>query len=282
VLTLSDAKGNRTLFAAIGVIGDGGACGLEDGIPKSPDARCGRLFAMADSSVFIDLMMRFEGNRALAQGLVDYLVENDSWGDRQGRLFVVTNDFDQTGHFGGQDDFTHELDRVVDSIESLLDETRRDGLPDRGLWLLALLAAGGTCAYAWQSSGKLYRRPTPRYARPQPLSAQPGAAGRASVLAAPTTHGTLVLVELKAAAEEYLRQKLGLSKTASSQAMVAALNTQQALDPISTGELSELFQRLERAEKALLSSENLRIRPESIKQTHERLAAILARVEVRR
>jgi hypothetical protein len=144
------------------------------------------------------------------------------------------------------------------------------------------LAAGGTSAYAWQSSGKLYRRPTPRYARPQPLSAQPGAPGRASVLAAPTTHGTLVLVELKAAAEEYLRQKLGLPKTASSQAMVAELNAQQALDPSSTGELTELFQRLERAEKALLSSENLRIRPESIKQTHERLAAILARVEVRR
>jgi hypothetical protein len=176
----------------------------------------------------------------------------------------------------------HEVDRMLDNLESLLDETREDGLPARGLWLLALLAVGGTSAFAWQSSGKLYRRPTPRYARPQPLSAQPGAAGRASVLSAPTTHGTLVLVELKAAAEEFLRQRLHLPKTASSHAILDAVSTQNALDRSSMDELTALFGRLERAENALLGSENLRAGSESIKQTHERLADLLARVEARR
>jgi hypothetical protein len=282
VLTLGDTSGNRQLFAAIGVIGDGHECGLEDGVPKSGSARCGRLFAMADSSVFIDLMMRFEGNRALARGLVEYLVESDAWGQREGRLFVVTNSFDQAGHFGDKNDFTHELDRVMDNLASLLDETREEGLPERALWLLALLAVGGTSVFAWQSSGKLYRRPMPRYARPQPLSAQPGAAGRASVLSAPTTHATLVLVELKAAAEEFLRARLNLPKTASSHAILEAASHEQALDPSALDELTALFERLERAEKALLGSENLRIPSESIKQVHERLADLLPRVRARR
>lgn len=282
VLTLGDEAGNRQLFAAIGVIGDGRACGLEDGVPKSPSARCGRLFAMADSSVFIDLMMGFEGNRELARGLVNYLVEDDSWGERQGRLFIVSNTFDQSGHFGGKDDFAHEVDRLLDNLETLLDDAREEGLPEKALWLLALLAIGGTSAFAWQSSGKLYRRPTPRYARPQPLTAQPGAPGRAAVLSAPTTHGTLVLVELKSAAEEFLRHRLSLPRTASAHAILEAVTSRGALDTASSDELTNLFGRLERAEKALLASENLRIRPESIRQIHQRLADLLSRVDVRR
>lgn len=278
VLTLRDAKGKDELFAAIGVIGDGRACGLEDGTPRDPAARCGRLFAMADSSVFIDLMMRFEGNRELAKGLVNYLVESDAWGVRQGKLYVLTNAFDQTGHFGDRNDFARELDRVVDNLESLLDDTRKDGLPKQWTWVLAILAALGTAVYAWQSSGKPYQRPTPRYARPQPLSAQAGAAGRAAVLSAPTTHPTLVLLELKSAAEEHLRAQLSLPASTSSAGLLEALRTRHALEPALLERLALLFAQLERAEKALVGSESLRIRPESIKKVHEGLAEILPQV----
>jgi hypothetical protein len=279
VLTLRDTSGTEALFAVIGVIGDGKACGLEDGSPRDRAARCGRLFAMADSSVFIDLMMRFDGNRALAKGLVNYLVESDAWGARQGMLYILTNSFDQTGHFGGRSDFARELDRVVDNLESMLDDTRKEGLPKQWTWMLAILAALGTAAFAWQSSGRLYQRPTPRYARGQPRSAQAGAAGRAAVLAAPTTHGTLVLLELKAAAEEYLRARLGLPSTASSAGLLETLRTRHALEPSLLERLSGLFAQMERAEKSLLGAESLRIRPESIRTVHQGLAEILPRVE---
>jgi len=277
LLTLEGASGDKQLFAAIGVIGDGRACGLESGIPTDPAARCGRLFAMADASVFIDLMMRFDGNRALAKGLVHYLLEDDSWGKREGKLYVVSNAFTQGGHFGGQSDFARELDRVVDNLETLLDETRDEGLPDEWVWIFAILAVGGTSAFAWTSSGRLYQRPTPRYARPQPLSAQPGAAGRAAVLSAPTTHASLVLLELKAAAEEYLRATLAMPE-ASSKALLQALHDRGALDPSKLERLISSFAKMEQAEKAMLGSENLRIRPESIKKVHRELTEILPSV----
>ena len=40
----------------------------------------GRLFAMADPSATMNLMLRYPGNRSFAEGLVDYLVEDDSLG----------------------------------------------------------------------------------------------------------------------------------------------------------------------------------------------------------
>ena len=57
----------------------------------------GRLFAMGDPSAFINLMLRYPGNRKFAEGLLTYLVEPDSWGERGGKLYFVTNHFSAEG-----------------------------------------------------------------------------------------------------------------------------------------------------------------------------------------
>ena len=60
-------------------------------------AKSGRLFAMGDPSVVINEMLRYPGNRAFANGLAKYLVENDAGVSRGGKLYVVANDFSQKG-----------------------------------------------------------------------------------------------------------------------------------------------------------------------------------------
>src|SRR5690606_25117398 len=102
VLTLRGKSGESVALAVVGVIGDAEACGLNPPHTRQPNATCGRLFAMSDPSVFIDLMMQFDGNEKLARGVVKYLTESDVWGPRNGKLYIVANRFGQVGHFGKQ------------------------------------------------------------------------------------------------------------------------------------------------------------------------------------
>ncbi len=55
----------------------------------------GRLFAMGDPSAVINLMLRYPENRQFAERLLDYLVEDDTWGARKGKLYLVANEFSQ-------------------------------------------------------------------------------------------------------------------------------------------------------------------------------------------
>lgn len=275
VLTLSGTDGESSLFALIGVIGDANACGLNSGTPQYPHARCGRLFAMADPSVFINLMLGFEGNRDFARGLLEYLVDDDSWGARQGKLYVLVNDFQQTGHYGADTGLQRRLESALHEGQELLDTVKKDGLPATLSWLLATLAVIATSAWAFRSSGRLYKRAIPRYARPTPVVAQGGAAGRAAVLAAPSTHPTLVVLELKAAAEELCRQALSLPARASTATILAAIQQRGALSPRSTKVLEKLLARMAGAERAVVASESLRLSTESVKDMHAELQPIL-------
>ena len=44
-----------------------------------------------------------ESDRSFAKSLLRYLVEKDDWGERGGKLYVLTNGFRQRGHFGVKD-----------------------------------------------------------------------------------------------------------------------------------------------------------------------------------
>ncbi len=274
VLTLADTSGEQHLFAVIGVIGDAVACGLDDGEPKTERARCGRLFAMGDPSVFIDLMMQFEGNQKLAHGLLSYLLEDDAWGERQGNLYVLANDFTQAGNFGGGSEFERQLDSALDTISGWLNDTQSDGLPARAAWLLALVACAAVAIGVWRTSGKVYERPVPRYAKGQVLAAQGGLGGRAAMLSARATDRSLRVLELKSATEEWLRQRLGLPEQSAQQAILEAVEQQAVLDRRSLSELKDLFRQMADAERAMLTSESARFSAESIKQMHQTLQRI--------
>lgn len=236
----------------------------------------GRLFAMADPSASINLMLRYPGNRAFAEGVVDYLVEDDSWGQRGGKLYLVANEFKQRGAYGGGTSLGQELKEHLDGFQDLVGSMHDDGLPDVLAVLFAVVAGLGAVGWAISSSLKIYRRSPPRYAATQPLVAQGGVAGRAAVLGAPTTHKALALLELKSALEEGLAEKLGLAPTAGPQALLAEAERQGALAPRSLAELRRLWSELGRVETAVAASQPYRVTHETVEETRRAVLAILS------
>ncbi|MGC4092196.1 MAG: hypothetical protein QM756_30815 [Polyangiaceae bacterium] len=147
----------------------------------------GRLFAMSDSSVLVNLMLRYPGNRALAQGLVDYLVEDDTWGSRGGLLYLLSNRLDQGGHFGRAEGLRGQLSQAATSAADALAAIHQEGLPSPMALALAAIAAIAALGWSGLYALRRYRPSTPRHATEAPLLAQGGLPGRAAVLAAPTT-----------------------------------------------------------------------------------------------
>jgi hypothetical protein len=291
VLELPSADGPPTPLALIGVIGDAKRCGLvgesddvtlADGAASTQTTgKCGRLFAMGDPSALMNLMLRYPGNRAFAARLVEYLVGDDTWGHRGGTLYLVANEFTEQGSFGKRSGLGSAVEDRLDALARLVAETRRDGLPEPLALLLAALAAGGVSLWAVSAAMRRYRRALPRYARPTPLVAQGGLAGRAAVLSAGGTHRALAVLELKAAIEEATRERLGLPVTASSEEIVAEIDRQGALSRRSSDSLGELFREMAKVEAAVTRTEPIRIRGKSIRRMHDAMTAILAELDER-
>ena len=275
-----------TPLALTGVIGDAKHCGLTPDASEEPIAggatgRCGRLFAMGDPSSVMNMMLRYPGNRAFASRLVEYLVGDDSWGKRGGSLYLVANEFSQRGSFGGRGGFLGALDDRLDAIARLVAEIRREGLPEPLSLMLAVVAAGGSVLWAVAAATRRYRRAPPRYARPTPLVAQGGLAGRAAVLAADTTHRALAVLELKTALEEALRQRLRLPEMAGTERILEEIDRQDALSRRHSADLKSLLGEMARAEDAVGRTERIRVTPAMVRSMHDQMTSILAEVEQR-
>ncbi len=236
----------------------------------------GRLFAMADPSATMNLMLRYPGNRSFAEGLVDYLVEDDTWGQRGGKLYLVANDFRQRGAYGGGTSIGQEFKDQLDGFQDMVSKVHDDGLPDVLALFLSVLAGVVAVGWAVSSSLKVYRRSPPRYAAAQLMVAQGGVAGRAAVLGAPTTHRALVLLELKSALEEGLSERLGLPPHTSPGQLVAEAEQRGVLSAQSLAKLRRLLSELTRAEAAVASSQPLRVTKESVERTRRGVLAILS------
>jgi hypothetical protein len=242
-------------------------------------AKKGRLFAMGDPSAVINLMFKYPGNRAFAQGLVDYLVEEDSWGTRGGKLYILSGKFSQRGEFGGEASLGSELAQRLESLLESLREIRQTGLPDVLVFVLSTLAGLGAVGWAAVVALRRYRRTAPRFATATPLVGQGGVAGRVAVLAAPTTAGALVLLELKSALEEGLALELGLSSGASHQRVLQEIDRQSALGQRSSKLLETMLRDLNKVAMAVAASQPVRVSPEQIEETRKRVHALLGELK---
>ena len=244
-------------------------------------AKSGRLFAMGDPSTVINEMLRYPGNRAFASGLLKYLVENDSGVSRGGKLYILANDFGQKGHFGGARGPFAELSNVSSALAELASELDKNGLPGTLSLVLAVLASAGAMAWAISYSSRLYRRSVPRYALASPLVAQGGLAGRAAVLSAPTTDPALVLLELRAALSEALAQRLGLSRLASPEQIIAELRQKPVFDAARVREIAEVFQALGEAQASILARKRLKLASAPLLRLARKVMEILDEIEER-
>ena len=212
-LLVMPARGEPgVLLAVTGVIGDARACGLTAG-PRDtpPEGHCGRLLAMGDPSAFINLMLRYPGNRSFARGTLSYLLEDDTWGRRGGNLYIVSGDFKQTGSYGPPGGLRETLSEQQAALLDWLDEVKNSGLPEPVSIAIAAIAAIGVAIWAGLAGGQLYAPIAPGYARALPHAAHGGFAGRVAFLGAKSTDRGLTLHDLKRSLEAALRQRLGIS-----------------------------------------------------------------------
>ncbi len=232
----------------------------------------GRLFAMGDSSAVTNQMLRYPGNRAFVSGLVRYLVDDDGATRRQGRLFIVTNRFTEEGSFGGQGTARKELDSQLKALAAAFAEARRDGFPPWTHLALAVLAALGLAAWVARAAARPYQSPLPRYARPRPLVAQGGVAGRFAVLAAPSSPRSLALLELKSALYEALQPRLGFSVDPTPEALAKMVLRAGSLDESAYSALKDILAMMHQVETAVVAG-----RPANVAQRDLARAAAVVR-----
>lgn len=241
----------------------------------------GRLFAMGDPSAVINLMLRYPGNRAFAVGLLRYLVEDDTWGQRGGSVFIVANRFSQRGTFGGGSGLARKVsDRLV-SVRARVSEMHEEGIPKALAVLLAALSALVALVWVGSNATRPYYRAVPRYARATARVAQGGAVGRIAVLAAGTTHRALPLLELKSALEEGLALRLRADALAGVQTVLAEAQRQDALSGSSLRRVERLFSDLGRAEAAVATARPFRVTSVMVERMRREIEAILAEVDSR-
>ncbi len=235
----------------------------------------GRLFAMSDPSAVINSMLRYPGNRAFAQGVVRYLASD---ADRTGgTLYIVTNSFRQEGSVGGERTLARAVESQVRQMVAALAETRREGLPDWAMTLLAGLLLAGVAAWIAKNSLRSYRTPLPRYAAPIAALARGGAPGRVALLAAPTSPRALVLLELKTALAEAIAHRYGLGVGVRRDALVAAVRDDTGDDALAS-RVDRVLERMGRAEAAMVSQADARVGRDELAEASTVTAEVVARI----
>lgn len=126
----------------------------------------GRLVALGDPSVFINSMLRFPGNRALAKNLVLYLLEGGGERRRDAKLTILHGKFREKGTLGGGLRGT-----VRDRMRGLLgaiDGVRRGGFGGVAARIIALGIVIAAAIWAAVRAGSRTNIPRPRYAAADP------------------------------------------------------------------------------------------------------------------
>jgi hypothetical protein len=212
----------------------------------------GRLLAVGDASVGINAMMRYPGNRMLCASLIRYVTEDDAWGKRGGKLYILTNDFETTGTFGNDSQIGGAWGNVRRTLTDALEMLRHDGMPSLAAYLVALAVGLGVVVWTSARAGRPHKAVVPRFVRGVPAVAQGGVAGHAAIIAAPGTSRVLAMLELKSALEEDLSTRLGLDRPPSHEELVAKVRAAGLLDETHVASLARLLAHLSRIEALLL------------------------------
>lgn len=236
----------------------------------------GRLFAMGDPSAVINEMLRYPGNRAFAKGLVHYLARSEDGTTPTGRLYILTNEFQERGSYGGQASLRKDIDDAVDKLREAAASLAKSGMPPWFATTLATLLALGLAASAVRAAARPYRRSLPRYARATPLVAQGGAVGRLALLAAPTSPHALVLLEQKRSLVEALNLRSAPTGENDGAALVRRVARETATDATSLARLKAVLAQIDRVEAAITSGRGAKVTLADLDHASRVIGAIVA------
>jgi len=238
----------------------------------------GRLFAMGDPSAFINLMLRYPGNRKFAEGLLTYLVEPDSWGERGGKLYFVANRFQQKGQFGERTGF---FAGVGQALADAFSDVHDHGLPEPLPLVLAALGCLAVMAWALLYAARPRSRAAPRYSTAEPLVAQGGLPGRVAVLSAPSTDPALGLSELRTAALELLGDRLSLGRGPSAKLVLEEIQRRQLLSDAAWRDLNSALSELRAIEDRIVKKQRRMIAPAKLEALRKKVMAAVLEIEQR-
>lgn len=274
VLEIQDTSGRAEALAVTGVI-----------------AKKGRLFALGDPSVFINLMMRYPGNRALAEGLVDYLAPAPSSSvapfpedtdaaspGHLGKLWILANDFEQSGHFGDDESFLDELKRHLEDAVSAVAGMDDEGMPPMMATFLAALL--GLWVVSREGRGNLRLPPLLgfSFARAPILAAQTGLGARADILGSAKANPILALMELDAALRETAARRLGVGPSGTPEEVKGAF-LKAGLSPDDAASLARLLADLRSYGQSLGQGKPKKTTEASLKAYHRESIRLLLEME---
>lgn len=247
VLAVHAVAGPDVLIAVAGMVGHG------------------RLLAVGDPSILINNMLRYPGNRQFGKNLVHYAVDDDAWGKRGGKLYILSNAFAEEGGNGGGIFGEATQAKLRAAKEALLD-MRQNGMPPEAAYAGAVLAGLGLILWIGARAGRTHKSKSPRFVRPTAMVAQGGLAGHAAVVSAPRTSRVLAMLELKSALEEELCVLLSLEKVPGPELLVQTMAAKRLLDEGELTELKRLLLRLTTIETMVLSERAGAMRPVADKE----------------
>ena len=264
-----EVRANRTDPVAVAVAGQ-----IEG------DRAKGRLFAMGDPSAFINMMLRYPGNRAFAAGVVHYLADGDATEPRKGRLFIVANNFGERGSFGGVTPLRKTLDRKFEAMVDAFNGLRQDGFP----WWLHILAAGLVALvvlwWVLKRLSKLYRIRLPRFARGVPLVAQGGLAGHVAVLSTKVAPPALAMLEIRRALGDLLGDYLQMPRDSHADALLQKLETRATLSTGLQSDLRQVLATMRGAEMAVVAGGGARINRKDVRHAWSVVDRLIAEADI--
>jgi hypothetical protein len=236
----------------------------------------GKLFAMGDPSALTNQMLRYPGNRAFALGLVRYLSQGGS-----GRLFIMANQFAESGVYPTMGGWQNELEERAEAITQVLRRLAADGLSGAAGLGLAAAVAFGVGLWTTSVASRPYRRRLPTFARPLPLVAQGGLAGRVAVLSAASTPGALAVLELKAALQEGLSHELGLAGPSAPSRLLDELKSKDRLDEPRQRALRDVLLEMAKIETLVGAGQMEKTKKEDVGRVARVVFDVLAAVRTR-
>ncbi len=233
LLFVRDEEGNKTNVALAGAV------------------EKGHLLVVGDSSVPINGMLRFPGNKTFARNVLHYAYTGVGDVTTHGKIVIVSGAFEQSGTYGDANDASalSKLHVITDAFRDF----KRDGLPPAVAYFAAVMATIAIGFWVWTRASRVHHAATPRYVKAIPLAAQGGIAGHAAVIASKGTTRALAVLEIKTALEEELCAALELDRAPAPDELVRRAQSANLITPDVGRSLRALLGYMGQVETLVLS-----------------------------